>query len=65
MRDDFRAITGASVAEVERLAVYLELLRRWQARINLVGRGTLADPWRRHFLDSAQLAPLLPAAIQS
>lgn len=58
--DDFRAITGASVAEVERLAVYLELLRRWQARINLVGRGTLADPWRRHFLDSAQLAPLLP-----
>lgn len=59
--DDFRAITGASVAEVELLATYLELLRRWQARINLVGRGTLADPWRRHFLDSAQLASLLPA----
>ena len=58
--DDFRAITGASAAEVERLAAYLELLRRWQARINLVGPSTLADPWRRHFLDSAQLAPLLP-----
>jgi 16S rRNA (guanine(527)-N(7))-methyltransferase RsmG len=59
--NDFRAITGASVAEVERLAAYLDLLRRWQARINLVGGGTLADPWRRHFLDSAQLARLLPA----
>jgi 16S rRNA (guanine527-N7)-methyltransferase len=35
-------------------------LRRWQRRINLVGAGTLADPWRRHVLDSAQLAPLLP-----
>src|ERR1700680_1973039 len=31
----------------------------WAGRINLVGRSTLADPWRRHFLDSAQLLPLL------
>lgn len=59
--ETFRAIAGASVAQVERLAAYLELLRRWQTRINLVGRGTLADPWRRHLLDCAQLAPLLPA----
>jgi len=40
---------------------YLDLLRRWQARINLVGAATLEDPWRRHMLDSAQLAPLVPA----
>lgn len=39
----------------------MELLRRWQPRINLVGASTLADPWRRHVLDSAQLAPLVPA----
>ncbi len=45
----------------DRLARHLDLLRRWQKRINLVGAATLADPWRRHMLDSAQLAPLIPA----
>jgi 16S rRNA (guanine527-N7)-methyltransferase len=46
---------------LERLTVYLELLRRWQGAVNLVGRGTLADPWRRHVLDCAQLVPHVPA----
>ena len=59
--DDFRALTGASPDQIERLSAYLALLRRWQRRINLVGASTLIDPWRRHVLDSAQLAPLLPA----
>jgi 16S rRNA (guanine527-N7)-methyltransferase len=45
-----------------RLAVYAALLEKWQAKINLVGPATLPDLWRRHFLDSAQLLPLLPAA---
>jgi 16S rRNA (guanine527-N7)-methyltransferase len=31
-------------------------------RVNLVGASTLADFWRRHFLDSAQLIPLAPGA---
>lgn len=44
----------------ERLATYLELLGRWQRRINLVAASTLADPWRRHILDSGQLARLAP-----
>ena len=48
-----------------RLEAYEALLRRWSQRINLVGRSTLADPWRRHFLDSAQLLPLLPAAART
>jgi len=43
-----------------RFQLYGELLAKWQRRINLVGNRTLADMWRRHFLDSAQLAPLLP-----
>lgn len=40
----------------EGLAVYERLLRRWQSRINLVGRSTLDDVWTRHFADSGQLA---------
>ena len=44
-----------------RLETYADLLRQWSRRINLVAASTLADPWRRHFLDSAQLRPLIPA----
>lgn len=43
-----------------RLEAYAELLTRWSARISLIGRDTAADLWRRHFLDSAQLQPLIP-----
>ncbi len=57
----FRDATGVSRETLERLKGYLRLLEKWQARINLVGAATLRDPWRRHFLDSAQLAPLVPA----
>lgn len=46
---------------LDRLAVYLELLQRWQRRINLVGAATLADPWRRHILDSGQLWRFWPS----
>lgn len=58
---DFRRIAGASAEAVERLAAYLALLEKWQRQINLVAASTLADPWRRHMLDSAQLLALLPA----
>jgi 16S rRNA (guanine527-N7)-methyltransferase len=47
---------------LQRLETYAGLLVKWQAKINLVGPATLPDLWRRHFLDSAQLLPLLPAA---
>lgn len=40
----------------EGLAVYERLLRRWQSKINLVGRSTLDAIWTRHFADSVQLA---------
>ena len=44
-----------------RLETYVDLLKRWQRRRNLIGRGTEADIWRRHILDSGQLAAHLPA----
>lgn len=50
---------GVSRETVHRLAAYLELLRRWQAKINLVSGASLEDAWRRHILDSAQLYPLI------
>jgi 16S rRNA (guanine527-N7)-methyltransferase len=60
-REAFGEQLGVSRETLERLSVHLDLLRRWQPAINLVGPATLADPWRRHFLDCAQLAEHLPA----
>jgi 16S rRNA (guanine527-N7)-methyltransferase len=59
----FRAMTGADPETIDRLTAYLTLLETWQRRINLVGPGSMHDPWRRHMLDSAQLVPLLPAGL--
>ncbi len=58
--DGFRRLTGVTAETMDRLSVYLALLVKWQRRINLVAASTLADPWRRHMLNSAQLVPLLP-----
>ncbi|MCG5241934.1 16S rRNA (guanine(527)-N(7))-methyltransferase RsmG [Azospirillum doebereinerae] len=58
----FQEATGVSRETLERLSAYEVLLRKWQPKINLVGPSTLPDLWRRHFLDSAQLFPLLPDA---
>jgi 16S rRNA (guanine527-N7)-methyltransferase len=59
-REAFAARLDVSRETLERLALHLELLTRWQPAINLVGPATLADPWRRHVLDSAQLVAHLP-----
>jgi len=59
----FAEAVAADPDQMDRLHTYLTLLRRWQSRINLVGPKTLEDPWRRHFLDSAQLLPLMPPVV--
>ncbi|MGB8278771.1 MAG: 16S rRNA (guanine(527)-N(7))-methyltransferase RsmG [Methylovirgula sp.] len=45
-----------------RLAVYAELLRKWQKVINLVAPSTLPQLWTRHFADSLQVQAAAPAA---
>ena len=60
--EDFRAATDVSRETLGRLEAYATLLTKWSGAINLVGRDTLKDVWRRHFLDSAQLVDHLPSA---
>lgn len=58
--EQFRRSANVSRETLTALSTHVELLRQWQAKINLVGPATLADVWRRHVWDSAQLFPWLP-----
>lgn len=57
---EFQSAVQASDEQMARLQRYVDLLVKWQAKINLVGPDTLSDVWSRHMLDSAQLMPLIP-----
>jgi len=61
----FAEIIPVSRETLARLEAYTELLTRWSARINLIGRDTIADLWRRHILDSAQLSAFVPSPAHS
>ena len=58
---EFAAKTGVSRETLARFKAYAGLLTEWNARHNLVAKSTLPDLWHRHFWDSAQLIPLIPA----
>ena len=64
-RDDFAAITNVSRETLDRLDIYASLLIKWQGSMSLVGPSTMADIWRRHMLDSAQLIDRAPATANS
>ena len=56
------ALTPVSRETDARLDRYLELLREWQAKTNLVAPSTLPQLWTRHVADSLQLLSLAPQA---
>ena len=57
---DFARDSEVPRETLERLTKYSRLLVERNAHLNLVADSTLQDLWRRHFWDSAQLAPLIP-----
>ncbi len=44
----------------ERLDAFVDMLRIWNAGVNLVATSTLEDVWSRHILDAAQLFSFRP-----
>src|ERR1700716_1694070 len=56
------ALTPVSRETEVRLERYVELLREWQAKTNLVAASTLPTLWTRHISDSLQLLTLAPSA---
>ena len=55
-------LTPVSRETEARLDLYLDLLRQWQAKTNLVAPSTLPHLWTRHVADSLQLLSLAPTA---
>ena len=56
------ALTPVSRETEARLDRYVDLLREWQAKTNLVAPSTLPNLWTRHISDSLQLLELAPTA---
>jgi 16S rRNA (guanine527-N7)-methyltransferase len=56
------ALTPVSRETEHRLDRYVDLLREWQAKTNLVAPSTLPNLWTRHVADSLQLLALAPSA---
>ena len=57
---NFADVFGVSRETLDRLRVYATLLEKWNPKINLVAKSTIADVWNRHMADSAQLWALAP-----
>jgi 16S rRNA (guanine527-N7)-methyltransferase len=55
-------LTPVSRETETRLDRFIELLREWQAKTNLVATSTLPNLWTRHVADSLQLLALAPKA---
>ncbi len=47
------------------LKIYLDLLEKWQAKINLVSPQTIPDAWERHFVDSMQISDFIPESAKT
>jgi Predicted S-adenosylmethionine-dependent methyltransferase involved in bacterial cell division len=51
---------GVSRETYDRFAIFVELLLKWNAKINLIGRATEEQVWQRHVFDCAQVATFGP-----
>jgi 16S rRNA (guanine527-N7)-methyltransferase len=58
--EQFAEASGVSRETLGHLKLYIGLLREWNAQHNLVSAGSLADVWRRHVWDCAQIARYVP-----
>lgn len=54
-----QALADVSRETWRKLSIYVEMLEKWNRAINLVSKTTLEDVWRRHVLDSLQIASLV------
>ncbi len=58
-------LEDVSQETLEKLRLYHALLLKWQQKINLISPNTVPDAWDRHFVDSAQIAPLIGTDVKT
>lgn len=63
--EEFATAANVSRETMERINAMDRVLMDWSSRHNLIARSTIEDRWRRHYLDSAQLVPLVPEGVKS
>lgn len=63
--EEFAAAADVPRETLARLLAMDETLLDWSSRHNLVARSTLPERWSRHYLDSMQIARLLPAGVKT
>lgn len=61
----FQERAAVSRETLEKLETHLAMLVKWQKAVNLVGKSTLEDPWRRHVWDCFQLTELFPSGART
>ena len=63
--EDFAKAANVSRETLGHLKVYVDLLKEWNAKHNLVSDSSMEDVWRRHVWDSAQLAKYIPSSAKT
>ncbi|MGB7244573.1 MAG: 16S rRNA (guanine(527)-N(7))-methyltransferase RsmG [Sulfitobacter sp.] len=58
--DDFRTRLNVSRETSERLSAFVDLLTKWNSKINLVSKSSMEQVWIRHVWDSVQIYGLAP-----
>ena len=56
--NDFKIKTDVNRETLEKLKTYLELIKIWQRKFNLISQKSFDSIWERHFLDSYQILKL-------
>ena len=56
---DFKVKTDINDERLEKLKTYLNLIKIWQKKFNLISQKSFESIWERHFLDSYQILKLI------
>ena len=56
---DFKVKTDINDERLEKLKAYLNLIKTWQKKFNLISQKSFESIWERHFLDSYQILKLI------
>ncbi len=64
-RQDVVDSFNVSRESLKKLDIFVELLKKWQKSINLVGPKEIERLWSRHIADGLQLAQAVPQSVKS